>query len=293
MAIIPCWERTYIVIEKDYLPCSPDAGRHVRLVTLHPTGLGIGWSREMTPRRGSRISSISISFISRALEAYKTHFLRSHSLTRSLAHTSNRGTFTYIQETRLTLNSPTQPYIPKMATSNNPSTAEITQHVDFDPTTAQRVSHRAVPQQPPTIQEPDPAWPSAFAELESRIRRALGDRALYVNHVGSTSVPGLPAKPVIDVDIVVADPADEAAYVSRLVGEGWDAPEARGTGMGWPEGERDRSAGLQFILREPAWLQHRFFVCADPVANVHVFGPGSPEVVRHRMFRDWLIEVSE
>lgn len=176
-----------------------------------------------------------------------------------------------------------------MAASNPPDNTAITQHYVFDPTTAQRISHRAVPQQPPTIQEPDPAWRDAFAGLESRIRRALGGRALYVAHVGSTSVPGLPAKPVIDVDVVVADPADEAAYVGALVGEGWD--EAQGTGMG-PEGG-DRGAGLQFILREPAWLQHRFFVCADPVANVHVFGPGSPEVVRHRIFRDWLLEVSE
>lgn len=104
-------------------------------------------------------------------------------------------------------------------------------------------------------------------------------------------MPGLPAKPVIDIDIVVADPADEAAYVAGLVGEGWDAEGARGTGMGVSEG--DRGAGLQFILREPEWHEHRFFVCADPAANVHVFGAGCPEVVRHRMFRDWLVEVSE
>lgn len=183
-----------------------------------------------------------------------------------------------------------------MTTPNPPDTAAITQHIDFDPTTAQRVSHRAVPQQPPAIQEPDPAaWASAFAALESRIRRALGGRALHVGHVGSTSVPGLPAKPVIDVDVVVADPADEAAYVAALVGEGWEGQKVPGTGLGTgmgPEGG-DRGAGLQFILREPAWHQHRFFVCADPVANVHVFGPGCPEVVRHRMFRDWLLEVSE
>ncbi|KAI7782989.1 hypothetical protein LA080_012715 [Diaporthe eres] len=179
-----------------------------------------------------------------------------------------------------------------MAAPNPPNTAAITKHTNYDPTTAQRVSHRAVPQQPPTIQDPDPSWASAFAALEARIRRALGDAALYVGHVGSTSVPGLPAKPVIDVDVVVADPADEAAYVAALVGEGWEEQKVPGTGLGTgmgPEGG-DRGAGLQFILREPAWLQHRFFVCTDPVANVHVFGPGCPEVVRHRMFRDWLLE---
>lgn len=179
-------------------------------------------------------------------------------------------------------------------TPNPPDTAAIIQHTTFDPTLAQRISYRAVPQQPPTIQDPDPSWPSAFATLESRIRAALGTRALAINHVGSTSVPGLPAKPVIDVDIVVADPTDEEAYVSALVGEGWEGQQAAdglGTGMG-PEGG-DRGAGLQFILREPDWQQHRFFVCTDPVANVHVFGPDSPEAVRHKIFRDWLVEVSE
>lgn len=180
-----------------------------------------------------------------------------------------------------------------MATPNNPSTAAITQHTTFDPAAAQRISHRAVPQPPPQMQDPDPTWPASFALLESRIRAALGDRALHVGHVGSTSVPGLPAKPVIDVDVVVADPADEDAYVAALVGEGWDAEGARGTGVGVGVSEGDRGAGLQFILREPEWHGHRFFVCADPAANVHVFGAGCPEVVRHRMFRDWLVEVSE
>jgi GrpB-like predicted nucleotidyltransferase (UPF0157 family) len=183
-----------------------------------------------------------------------------------------------------------------MATTSNPrDIAAIIQHTEFDPTTIQRISHRAVPQQPPTIQEPDPEWPSHFAALESRIRGVLGEKALAINHVGSTSVPGLPAKPVIDIDVVVADPADEASYVPALVGEGWEGQKASdgsglGTGMG-PEGG-DRGAGLQFILREPEWHQHRFFVCADPVANVHVFGPGASEVVRHRIFTDWLVEVS-
>ena len=70
----------------------------------------------------------------------------------------------------------------------------------------------------------DPAWPAQFAELRDRIRAALGDAALSIEHVGSTAVPGLPAKPVIDIDLTVADSADEAAYipmttmVSRLSG---------------------------------------------------------------------------
>lgn len=243
----------------------------------------------MTPRRASRIT-----LTSHQLPALLEEDLLQKSL-KALLETvlTYLPVFIEIDQDTLTLTkSPT----PKMAASNAQDKAAITQHTDFDPTTAQHISHRAVPQQPPTIQEPDPAWPSHFATLQSRIRGALGERALSINHVGSTSVPGLPAKPVIDIDVVVADPADEGSYVSALVGEGWEHQKAGdgsglGTGMG-PEGG-DRGAGLQFILREPDWHQHRFFVCADPVANVHVFGPGAPEVVRHRIFRVWLVEVSE
>ncbi|POS81468.1 hypothetical protein DHEL01_v200145 [Diaporthe helianthi] len=178
-----------------------------------------------------------------------------------------------------------------MATTNtNPkdmTASAITQHTDdINPTKLQRISNRPDPKQQPEIHDADPTWPSAFRTLESRIRAALGPKALIINHVGSTSVPGLAAKPCIDVDVVVADPTDEAGYVSALVGEGW---ELEGTGMG-PGGG---GAGFQFLLREPGWHEHRLFICADPVANVHVFGPGSPEVVRHRTFRDWLREHPE
>lgn len=175
----------------------------------------------------------------------------------------------------------------------------------------QRISHRARPV-PLIISPPTPLWAEQYETLRSRIESALapatitttshdgdGDQRprgetkpflLSVAHVGSTSVPGLPAKAVIDVDVVVADPADEASYVGRLVGDGW---EATGTGRGGGAGAgRPAGAGLQFMLREPAWHGHRFFVCEDPPANVHVFGPGCPETVRHRIFRDWLVEVS-
>lgn len=116
----------------------------------------------------------------------------------------------------------------------------------------------------PDVVDVDPGWVSAYAELESRVRTALGPLVLAVEHVGSTSVP-LPAKPVIDVDLVVPDPTDEAAYAQPL-----------------------RDAGFLFVLREPGWHQHRVFRGTDPAANVHVFGPDSPEVVRHRLFRDHL-----
>ena len=117
------------------------------------------------------------------------------------------------------------------------------------------------------IVDPDPAWPSVFEGLASSIRRALGDVALSVEHVGSTSVPDLPAKPIIDVDVTVPDPDDEVSYVPALV-----------------------ALGLVHTVREPWWHGHRALRGPDPRCNVHVFAPTSPEVVRHRLFRDWLRE---
>lgn len=101
----------------------------------------------------------------------------------------------------------------------------------------------------------------------------------------------MPAKPIIDIDVVVADPTDEAAYVSALVGEGW---ESTGTGKG-TGGEGERGARLQFMFSEPGWHEHRYFVFdeEEPVANVHVFGPGCPELARHQIFKEWLLAVSE
>ncbi|KAI0855506.1 GrpB domain protein [Xylaria cubensis] len=123
------------------------------------------------------------------------------------------------------------------------------------------------PPKPPKIVEYRSEWPAMYAEVERRIRQALGDRVILIQHVGSTSVPGLPAKDVIDVDLVVADPGDEESYVPDL-----------------------QAAGFQFILREPAWYQHRFFHFEEPYTNLHVFGSDSAELVRHRLFRDWLRE---
>jgi GrpB-like predicted nucleotidyltransferase (UPF0157 family) len=115
------------------------------------------------------------------------------------------------------------------------------------------------------VVEPDPVWPESFATLASRIRAATGDRALAVEHVGSTSVAGLPAKPIIDICLIVADPADEAAYLPAL--------------------ER---VGFTLVVREPWWQEHRCLNHDDPRCNLHVFGPDAAEPVRLRIFRDWL-----
>jgi GrpB-like predicted nucleotidyltransferase (UPF0157 family) len=112
----------------------------------------------------------------------------------------------------------------------------------------------------------DQAWPAAYEREESRIRQALGDRALEVHHAGSTSVPGLAAKPVIDVVLVVADPADEAAYVPAL-----------------------EEAGHVLHLREDEWYQHRLLrPDRGQRVNLHVFPPDCEEVRRMLAFRDHL-----
>jgi GrpB-like predicted nucleotidyltransferase (UPF0157 family) len=66
------------------------------------------------------------------------------------------------------------------------------------------------------VAAPDPAWPARYDEVARQVREALGERVLDLQHVGSTSVAGLDAKPVIDLDLTVADSADEASYLPDL-----------------------------------------------------------------------------
>jgi GrpB-like predicted nucleotidyltransferase (UPF0157 family) len=117
----------------------------------------------------------------------------------------------------------------------------------------------------PFIVAADPAWPEQFAALATAIGSALGSRATAVEHVGSTAVPGLAAKPVIDIDLTVADPADEDAYVPALA-----------------------RLGYRLVIREPWWYEHRCLRGADLLSLVHVFAADCPEARRHLIFRDWL-----
>ena len=95
--------------------------------------------------------------------------------------------------------------------------------------------------------------------------RVLGSRALRIEHAGSTSVPGLAAKPIIDLLLVVADSAQEDAYAPAL-----------------------EAAGYVLRIREPNWYQHRMFKGPDTDINLHVFSSGCPEIDRMLVFRDWL-----
>ncbi len=111
----------------------------------------------------------------------------------------------------------------------------------------------------------DARWPHLYDQEAARLRRLLGERVLALEHVGSTAVPGLPAKPVIDIDLSLADSADEAAYLPLLEG-----------------------AGYRLVIREPDWHEHRGFKGPDTNINLHVWTLGSPEAQRHVIFRDWL-----
>lgn len=141
---------------------------------------------------------------------------------------------------------------------------EIMKHHEPDPDEDPWVRGRPAPA-PVEVVPYDPRWPVRYDALAAAIREALGPAALDVEHMGSTAVPGLAAKPVIDIDLTVADPAREEGYVGPL-----------------------EAIGYVLVLREPSWHQHRALRLEAPAVNLHVFGPDCPENIRHRMFRDWL-----
>ena len=111
----------------------------------------------------------------------------------------------------------------------------------------------------------DPTWRSHFQQLERQIRDVLEDRVLLLEHVGSTSVPGLAAKPIIDMILAVADSSDESSYVPQLA-----------------------KIGYVLKIREPDWYAHRVLKPEDKKANLHVFTMGCEEIERMLAFRDWL-----
>jgi GrpB-like predicted nucleotidyltransferase (UPF0157 family) len=111
----------------------------------------------------------------------------------------------------------------------------------------------------------DPTWPDLYEREAARIRSILDRRVVRIEHVGSTSVPGLPAKPIIDIALEVPDTANEAAYVPDL-----------------------EAAGYALRVREADWFQHRLFNGPDVNVNLHTFSARCVEVDRMLLFRDWL-----
>jgi GrpB-like predicted nucleotidyltransferase (UPF0157 family) len=118
---------------------------------------------------------------------------------------------------------------------------------------------------PITLVEYDPRWPALFEREQARIRRALGDGVVRLEHCGSTSVPGLAAKPIVDMVLEVRDSADEGSYLAPL-----------------------EAAGYVLRIREPDWYEHRVLKGPDTNVNLHVFSHGCEEVERMLLFRDAL-----
>jgi GrpB-like predicted nucleotidyltransferase (UPF0157 family)/predicted enzyme related to lactoylglutathione lyase len=118
---------------------------------------------------------------------------------------------------------------------------------------------------PVLLAEPDESWPETAAALVRDIRGALGPAAIVVEHAGSTSVRGLPAKPILDLVLGVPDPRDEDSYLPALEG-----------------------LGYRLHLREPEWHEHRLLKHDDPEVNLHVFAAGAEEIDRMLAFRDHL-----
>jgi GrpB-like predicted nucleotidyltransferase (UPF0157 family) len=115
--------------------------------------------------------------------------------------------------------------------------------------------------------EYDPRWPELYEREETRIRSALGDRVQQIEHTGSTSVPGLAAKPIIDITMTVADVTDEDAYARDLEAAGYT---------------------IRIRENEPDSYDHRLFKGPDTNINLHVFSDGCVELERMVGFRDWL-----
>ena len=115
------------------------------------------------------------------------------------------------------------------------------------------------------IEDYDPAWVDRFAATSSLLHEALGGLIIAIEHVGSTSVPGLPAKSIIDIDLLIDDTADESGYVPAL-----------------------ETRGYRLVLREPWWYGHRMLVSPGEDVHLHMWPQDAPEPIRHRLFRDWL-----
>ena len=111
----------------------------------------------------------------------------------------------------------------------------------------------------------DPEWPELFKREADRVRSTLGGRVIRIEHVGSTSAPGLAAKPTIDIVLEVPDSADESSYLPAL-----------------------ETAGYSLRIREKDWNEHRMFKGPGTDINLHVFSSGCKEIERMTIFRDWL-----
>ena len=130
----------------------------------------------------------------------------------------------------------------------------------------------------PRLVPSDPAWPEQAARLIARLKVAAGERALRLDHIGSTSVPGLPAKDVLDIQLAVAGLAEADALAEPLAAAGFPLVPGLDQDTPYPPGA------------DPAGWRKRVHASADPVrwANVHLRVLDSPGWRHNLMFRDWL-----
>ncbi len=152
----------------------------------------------------------------------------------------------------------------------NKATSEQDRTTTYTPLTEEQIQAAHVGQHVPLngpiqIVDYDPEWPRLFEREAERVQATLDDRVLLLEHVGSTSVPGLAAKPLIDMLLVVANSAEESAYVPDL-----------------------EAAGYVLRIREPDWHEHRLFKGPDTAINLHVYSQGDSEIDRVLLFRNWL-----
>lgn len=137
----------------------------------------------------------------------------------------------------------------------------------YTPATLEIITKRSDP--PTEIHPYQTSWPETFTQVAARIKSALGPLALKLEHVGSTSVPELAAKPIIDVLLEVSDPSDEGAYVPAL-----------------------EQLGFILHFRQPKWHGHRFLALAldehGVEINVHVHRAGCQIADQFLVFRDFL-----
>ena len=122
-----------------------------------------------------------------------------------------------------------------------------------------------IEKRPIVIDDYNPSWPSQYQKHAAVISGALGAAVLRLEHIGSTSVPGLAAKPIIDILVVVPNSADESSYLPHL-----------------------EAAGYTLRVREPAFYEHRMFRTPSRNVHIHIYSPGSPEIHRNLLFRDHL-----
>lgn len=113
-------------------------------------------------------------------------------------------------------------------------------------------------------------WPNIYENIASIIKQKLGVNVEAIDHIGSTAIPEIAAKPIIDIDLSVCDSENEQCYLPAL-----------------------EELGFKLVVREPRFYGHRLFHLENPRVNLHVFTFRSPEAIRHLLFRNWLRESEE